>query len=93
MFFLSLPFVVSFVQWAVACTLPTLVIRFTQGTSGRKINLLDAAALVVAIPLVIGVPVWVCGLVPLRGEAWTEYQMGVLAGGGASLFFRWLLRR
>ena len=93
MIFLSLPFVVRFVQWAVACTLPTVVIRFTQGTSGRKIILLDAATLAVAIPLVIVVPRWAFGLVPLRGEARTAYQVGVLAGGAAALFFRRLLRR
>jgi hypothetical protein len=93
MFSLSLPFVVSFVQWAVACTLPTVVIRYTQGANRRRINLLDAATLAVAIPLLIVVPVWAFGLVPLRGEAWTAYQIGVFAGGGVSLFFRWLLRR
>jgi len=90
---LSLPFVVSFVQWAAACTLPTLVIRFTQGASRRKINLLDAATLAVAIPLVIVVPIWTFRLIPLRGEAWAAYQIGVLAGGGVALLIRWLLRR
>jgi len=93
-FIQTIPFWVAAAQWFA---IPLLIWLFTRRRRGlgqsTSAMLLEAIALTAVMSLLVAAPLWLLGLLPLRGERWAAYMAGIFAGGGAAIVVRSALGR